>query len=106
MLRIKNNLASASTMGLSFSVAVCSVPGPDGEDITTPYVVWGNAVQGNADDALNRGGRGGRGGQSKSEPSKAAHRPDDTMQAAIKWLGKDNPAVSPRHGRAGTAGGR
>ena len=86
MLRMKNNLVSASKAGLSFSVQVSRIPSPDGEDIITPYVVWGNAINGSADDALNRSGRSGRSGQSKSESAKAEHRPDDTLQAALKWL--------------------
>ncbi len=79
MLRIKNNLVSYSRAGLSYSIAVRPVS-IDGEHIHTPYVVWGTAVKGSADDALNTRRH------SDSATSRVPGRPADKLQQAIRWL--------------------
>lgn len=83
MLRIKNNLVSANRAGLSYSVAVKPIPVANEPDIITPYIIWGNVIEGSADDALGGGRR-----QQPSEPviHRAANRPDDALQEAIRWL--------------------
>jgi len=81
MLRIKNNLVSSSRAGLAYSVAVQPVE-IEGENIFTPYVQWGKVIEGSADEALLPGGK------RQTEPGvpRAAHRPNDKLQAAITWL--------------------
>lgn len=80
MLRIKNNLVSSSRAGLSYSVAVRPVK-IEGEDVFTPYVVWGNVIEGSADEALGAGRR-----QQSDSGQQRVGRPNIKLQSAIKWL--------------------
>jgi putative DNA primase/helicase len=80
MLRIKNNLVSSSRAGMAYSVLVRPIE-IEGDHINTPYVVFGKTIEGNADDALNRGQRS----SAASEPRKIG-RPPDKLQGAMDWL--------------------
>ena len=80
MLRIKNNLVSASRAGLSYSVAVRPVM-IEGRSEPIPYVVWGDAVEGSADDVLNANRR--QQGESKQD---RGPRPNSALQKAVSWL--------------------
>lgn len=82
MLRIKNNLVSASRSGLSYSIGLASVPVPNEPDMTVPFVQWGEVIDGTADDAL---------GSRRAAPEHAPRRegpgrPNDKIQVAITWL--------------------
>ena len=81
MLRIKNNLVSASRAGLSYSVAVEKVE-IEGEPVFIPYVQWGKVIEGSADEALLPGGRH----QAEPGVARGMGRPSDKLQVAVKWL--------------------
>ena len=81
MLRIKNNLVSATRAGLSYSVAVRPVlVGQEMKPI--PYVVWGDVIEGSADDALGSARRQ----VNEPGPTRGVGRPNDALQRAIHWL--------------------
>lgn len=82
MLRIKNNLVSSNRAGLSYSVDVKRIPVEGEADIITPYVIWGQAIEGSADEALGTG----RARPSEPDTQRGAGRPADALQAAIAWL--------------------
>lgn len=82
MLRIKNNLVSSGKSGLSYSVSTKDIPVDNDAPMKTPFIVWGNVIDASADEALGSNRRQ----TEKSEP-RPAHRPDDSLQQAIKWLG-------------------
>jgi hypothetical protein len=46
--------------------------------------VFGKTIEGNADDALNRNSRGQK--NDPSAPPRAVGRPNDKLQAAVRWL--------------------
>jgi hypothetical protein len=81
MLRIKNNLVSSNRSGLSYSVDVRPIKAKDGSEIITPFVKWGEVIEGSADERLN----GGRGRAESDEP-RANGRPNDKLKKAIQWL--------------------
>jgi hypothetical protein len=79
MLCIKNNIAKAYHTGLSYSVQVRGVK-IDGKSVKEPYVVWGNAIRGSADDALKTFKQKANGAEH------TANRPSPKKQEATNWL--------------------
>lgn len=83
MLRIKNNLVSSNRSGMSYTVKTRFIPMPEGSDMSVPYVDWGTAIEGSADEALGSALSSGR---KEPVPGRGVGRPNEKLQRAITWL--------------------